>query len=81
MESLAAKIAEARLKIQQLRDRVAPYANVPQYIYWKNVGEEIVMYSTTDSVGGAKPYLDRHKHHQLLQLVLHQHPVLLQPNG
>jgi hypothetical protein len=53
---LTAKIAEARLKIQQIRDRVAPYTNVPQYIYWKNVGEEIVMYSTTDSVGGAKPY-------------------------
>jgi hypothetical protein len=53
---LTAKIAEARLKIQQIRDRVAPYTNVPQYIYWKNVGEEIVMYSTADSVGGAKPY-------------------------
>jgi hypothetical protein len=53
---LTAKIAEARLKIQQIRDRVGPYTNVPQYIYWKNVGEEIVMYSTADSIGGAKPY-------------------------
>ncbi len=53
---LTTKLAEARLKIQQIRDRVAPYNNVPQYIYWKNVGEEIVMYSTADSVGGAKPY-------------------------
>jgi starch-binding outer membrane protein, SusD/RagB family len=53
---LTTKIAEARLKIQQIRDRVAPYNNVPQYVYWKNVGEEIVLYTATDSVGGAKPY-------------------------
>ena len=53
---LTTKLAEARLKIQQIRDRVAPYTNVPQYIYWKNVGEEIVMYSAADSIGGAKPY-------------------------
>jgi len=53
---LTTKLAEARLKIQQIRDRVAPYNNVPQYIYWKNVGEEIVMYTATDSVGGGKPY-------------------------
>jgi hypothetical protein len=53
---LTAKIAETRLKIQQIRDRVAPYANVPQYIYYKNVGEEIVFYTATDSVGGGKPF-------------------------
>jgi len=53
---LATKLAETRLKIQQIRDRVAPYANVPQYIYYKNVGEEIVFYTNTDSVGNGKPF-------------------------
>ncbi len=53
---LAAKIAETRTKIQQIRDRVAPYTNVPQYIYYKNVGEEIVYYTTRDSVGGGQPF-------------------------
>lgn len=53
---LAAKIAEARTKIQQIRDRTGAFANVPQYIYYKNVGEEIVFYSAADSVGGAKPF-------------------------
>jgi starch-binding outer membrane protein, SusD/RagB family len=52
---LTTKIAEARTKIQQIRDRVAPYTNVPQYVYYKNVGEEIVYYTTTDSVNG-KPF-------------------------
>lgn len=53
---LAAKLAETRLKIQQIRDRVAPYANVPQYIYYKNIGEEIVFYTTADSTGIGKPF-------------------------
>jgi len=53
---LAAKIAEARTRIQQIRDRVAPYANVPQYIYYKNVGEEIVYYTAADSTGIGKPF-------------------------
>jgi starch-binding outer membrane protein, SusD/RagB family len=51
-----AKLAEARLKIQQIRDRVAPFNNVPQYIYYKNVGEEIVFYTTADSTGIGKPF-------------------------
>lgn len=38
---LATKIAETRTKIQQIRDATGPYTNVPQYIYWRNVGEEI----------------------------------------
>ncbi len=53
---LAAKIAEARTKIQQIRDRVAPYNNVPQYIYWKNVGEEIQFYAGTNTALTAKPF-------------------------
>ncbi len=54
---LAAKIAEARLKIQQIRDRlVAPYNNVPQYIYWKNVGEEIQYYAGSNTALNAQPF-------------------------
>jgi starch-binding outer membrane protein, SusD/RagB family len=52
---LGAKIAEARTKIQQMSTRVAPYTNVPQYIYYKNTGEEITYYTTADSVNG-KPF-------------------------
>lgn len=37
---LATKNRRSRTKIQQIRDRlVAPYNNIPQYIYYKNVGE------------------------------------------
>ncbi len=46
---LASKIAETRVKIQQMRDRVVPYQNVPQYIYWKNNGEEIQYYTGANS--------------------------------
>ena len=53
---LATKLADARNKIQQIRDRVAPYANVPQYIYWKNVGEEIQFYAGTNTALTAQPF-------------------------
>ncbi len=53
---LSAKIAEARTKIQQIRDRVAPYNNVPQYIYWRNVGEEIQFYAGTNTALTAQPF-------------------------
>lgn len=53
---LTTKLAEARTKIQQIRDRVAPYNNVPQYIYYKNVGEEIVYYTPADSTGKGFPF-------------------------
>lgn len=53
---LATKIAETRANIQLIRDRLAPYNNVPQYIYYKNVGEEIVWYTAADSVGNGKPF-------------------------
>ncbi|HLF47468.1 MAG TPA: RagB/SusD family nutrient uptake outer membrane protein [Chitinophagaceae bacterium] len=53
---LASKLEETRTKIQQIRDRVAPYNNVPQYIYYKNIGEEIVFYTATDSTGAGKPF-------------------------
>ena len=48
---LDTKIAEARTKIQQIRDRTGAYSNVPQYVYVKNVGEEIVFYTSWDSTG------------------------------
>ncbi|MFT3980613.1 MAG: RagB/SusD family nutrient uptake outer membrane protein [Ferruginibacter sp.] len=52
---LSTKIAETRQKIQNIRDRVAPYNNVPQYIYWKNNGEEIQYYTTATSTT-AQPF-------------------------
>ncbi len=53
---LTTKLAEARTKIQQIRDRTGAFANVPQYIYYKNVGEEIVYYTTADSTGRGLPF-------------------------
>lgn len=38
---LAQKIAETRQKIQDIRDAKGAFANVPQYLFWKNNGEEI----------------------------------------
>jgi hypothetical protein len=49
---LAQKLEETRTKIQQIRDRTGAYSNVPQYIYWKNNGEEIQYYTT----GGSQWY-------------------------
>jgi hypothetical protein len=47
---LATKIAEARLRITQIRDHLGEYANVPQYIYWRNPGvsEEIEYFAPTN---------------------------------
>lgn len=53
---LYTKIEEARTKIQQIRDRTGAFANVPQYIYYKNVGEEIVFYTAADSTGRGLPF-------------------------
>lgn len=53
---LETKIAEARAKIQQIRDRVAPYTYVPQYIYWKNAGEEIQYFAGTNTALTAQPF-------------------------
>ncbi len=53
---LATKLAEARTKIQQIRDRVAPYNNVPQYIYARNIGEEIQYYSGPTAPATAQPF-------------------------
>lgn len=53
---LATKLAETRTKIQQIRDRVAPYNNVPQYIYWRNTGEEIQYYAGVGAPANAQPF-------------------------
>lgn len=53
---LTTKIAEARTTIQQIRDRTGKYANVPQYIYWKNNGEEIQFYAGATAPANAQPF-------------------------
>jgi hypothetical protein len=53
---LSTKIAEARTKIQQIRDRVAPYTYVPQYIYYRNSGEEIQYYAGVGAPANAQPF-------------------------
>ena len=53
---LATKIAEARTNIQAIRDRRAPYANVPQYIYWRNTGEEIQYFAGATAPATAQPF-------------------------
>jgi hypothetical protein len=53
---LSTKLAETRTKIQQIRDRVAPYTYVPQYIYWKNSGEEIQYYAGVGAPATAQPF-------------------------
>jgi hypothetical protein len=53
---LGTKIAEARAAIQQIRDRAGRYANVPQYIYWKNNGEEIQYFAGATAPVTALPF-------------------------
>jgi starch-binding outer membrane protein, SusD/RagB family len=53
---LSTKIAEARTQIQAIRDRTGKYANVPQYVYWKNNGEEIQFYSSTSTSTTVQPF-------------------------
>ncbi len=53
---LATKLTETRTKIQQIRDRAAPYTYVPQYIYWKNNGEEIQYYAGVGAPTNAQPF-------------------------
>lgn len=64
---LETKLNEARAALQKLRDRVAPYNNVPQYIYYKNggtlpfsvnalSGEGLIFYTTVAPNGGNLPF-------------------------
>lgn len=53
---LAAKIQETRDKILLMRTRTAPFNNVPQYIYWRNNGEEIQYYAGVGAPANAQPF-------------------------
>ena len=53
---LSAKIAEARANIQLIRDRKAPFDRVPQYVYWKNTGEEIQFFAGANTASTAQPF-------------------------
>lgn len=53
---LTAKLAEARANIQLIRDRKPPYDRVPQYIYWRNNGEEIQFFAGATAPANAQPF-------------------------
>ena len=53
---LATKINEAKQQIQQIRDRTGAYARVPQYIYWRNVGEEIQYFNGVGAPANSQPF-------------------------
>lgn len=53
---LYTKLEEARTKIQQMAARTGIYANVPQYIYYRNVGEEIQFFAGTNTALNAQPF-------------------------
>ncbi|NDC76915.1 MAG: RagB/SusD family nutrient uptake outer membrane protein [Chitinophagia bacterium] len=53
---LEAKINEARANIQLIRDRRPPYQNVPQFIYWRNNGEEIQYFAGASAPATALPF-------------------------
>ena len=40
-EKVNPQTGEIRTKLNQLANATGPYANVPRYIFWRNVGEEI----------------------------------------
>jgi starch-binding outer membrane protein, SusD/RagB family len=53
---LATKLEETRTKIEQLRTGAGVYANVPDTIYWRNVGEEIQFYAGDNAPASAQPF-------------------------
>jgi starch-binding outer membrane protein, SusD/RagB family len=53
---LATKLDEARTKIEQIRTAAGPYTNVPDTIYWRNVGEEIQFYAGDNAPASAQPF-------------------------
>lgn len=40
-EKINPETGEIRTKLKQLADATGPYSNVPRYLFWRNVGEEI----------------------------------------
>jgi hypothetical protein len=53
---LQTKIQEARTAIQQIRDRTGPYTRVPQFVFWRNNGEEIQFFAGTGAPANAQPF-------------------------
>ena len=53
---LSTKIAEARTKIQQIRDMTGSFTNVPDSIWYKNNGEEIQFYAGVGAPATAQPF-------------------------
>ncbi|GAB6008219.1 RagB/SusD family nutrient uptake outer membrane protein [Dysgonomonas reticulitermitis] len=60
---LGAKLAEAKTKMTALANRTGVYADLPKYLYWKNDGENLVIYGLnhgdTDTAGEALAYGNR----------------------
>jgi starch-binding outer membrane protein, SusD/RagB family len=53
---LNTKLNETRNAVRDLGLRTGRYANVPQYIYWRNVGEEIQYFAGTNTATTAQPF-------------------------
>jgi hypothetical protein len=53
---LATKLGEARAKIDQITAGAGVYANVPDTVYWRNVGEEIQFYAGSNTAATAQPF-------------------------
>jgi len=53
---LAARLDDARAKIEQIRTGTGAYANVPDSVFWKNNGEEIQIYGGTNTATNAQPF-------------------------
>ena len=53
---LSTKLADARTRIQQMSTSAGPYTNVPDSIWFKNVGEEIQFYAGTNTASNALPF-------------------------
>jgi starch-binding outer membrane protein, SusD/RagB family len=53
---LGAKLEDARIKIQQIRDMTGPYTYVPDSIWYKNNGEEIQFYAGATAPATALPF-------------------------
>lgn len=53
---LATKLADTKVKLNQIRDATGPYTYVPDSIWYKNVGEEIQFYAGTNIAPTAQPF-------------------------
>ncbi len=53
---LSTKLADARIRIQQMSTSAGPYTNVPDSIWFKNVGEEIQFFAGTNTASNALPF-------------------------